>query len=90
MGVKRIWKLLVRRKVLEEQIENNSSNEKPHTFLDLFGLGINSVFGIGFYSIIGYLSYHTGPSVIISIIIAAAAAILSSKNLVDFKTNFFF
>ncbi|XP_044733713.1 uncharacterized protein LOC123296317 [Chrysoperla carnea] len=84
MGVKRIWKLLVRRKVLEEQIETSSSDDKPHTFLDLFGLGINSVFGIGFYSIIGYLSYHTGPSVIISIIIAAAAAILSSLCYAEF------
>jgi len=70
-----IWRVLTRKKIIEEaRVEESSLSRVLNTF-DLTALGVGSTLGVGMYVLVGKVAKETaGPSVVLSFLIAAIAS----------------
>lgn len=75
------WKLLTRRKTISDPSQHTLPKTSKYKRLQLPNIGIATSFGIGIFAIIGFVARNVaGPSVIVSIAVAAVISFLSGKT----------
>ncbi|XP_017777348.1 PREDICTED: high affinity cationic amino acid transporter 1-like [Nicrophorus vespilloides] len=80
-----LWKVLTRRKFLDQaRVEQSSLARVLNTF-DLTALGVGSTLGVGMYVLVGKVAKETaGPAVILSFLIAAIASAFAGVCYAEF------
>ncbi len=74
------WKLLTRRKTISDPNQHTLPETSKYKRMQLPNIGIATSFGIGIFSIIGYVARNVaGPSVIVCLAMAALISFLSGE-----------
>lgn len=74
----KLWKALKRRKQVTSNDDRNTELARVLNLFDLVALGIGSTLDVGVYVLAGAIAFnHAGPAVIISILLAATASLLT-------------
>lgn len=75
-----LWRVLSRRKVLDNSSIEKSPLARVLTIGDLTALGVGSTLGVGVYVLAGNVAKESaGPSVVLSFLFAAIASVFAGK-----------
>ncbi|GAB1605932.1 cationic amino acid transporter 3-like [Argonauta hians] len=88
----KLWRYLCTGITRSKTVDTSTLFETPLkrslNVIDLLGLGVGSTLGIGIYVIICHVAHHqAGPSVVISVLIAGVAALLSGLCYSEFSAR---
>ena len=88
MALKRLLENLIRKKVKKEWLPETPLR-RCLTTLDLTSLGFGTIVGAGLYVAIGEVARDTtGPSVVLSILLASVAALLCALSFAEYGSRF--
>ncbi|XP_014789344.1 cationic amino acid transporter 3 isoform X1 [Octopus bimaculoides] len=83
-----LWNGITRSKTVDTSTIYETHLKRSLNVVDLLGLGVGSTLGIGVYVIICHVAHHqAGPSVVISVLIAGVAALLSGLCYSEFSAR---
>lgn len=83
-----IWNGITRSKTVDTSTLHETRLKRTLNVVDLLGLGVGSTLGIGIYVIITHVAHHqAGPSVVISVLVAGVAALLSGLCYSEFSAR---